>query len=141
MCWPTTSPRPTLLESKGFGASCWFSWQDWCWPRCWSSASGSQLVLAWQHRCADSRSIAIHSRAAQADPPKKLDGGSYTWDSGVILTTSFRLVEKWGVRHPYCEDGSCGSAEPDDVRVILDYSVKVPKSLAAPSILHAPARC
>ena len=40
MCWPTTSPRPTLLESKGFGASCWFSWQDWCWPRCWSSASG-----------------------------------------------------------------------------------------------------
>jgi hypothetical protein len=36
------------------------------------------------------------------------------------------------VRHPYCEDGSCGSAKPDDVRVVLDYSVKVPKSLAAP---------
>lgn len=64
-------------------------------------------------------------------PPKKLAGGSYTWDNGVTLKTSIRLVERWGVRHPYCEDGSCGAAKADDVRVIVEYSVKVPKSLGA----------
>jgi actin-like ATPase involved in cell morphogenesis len=62
-------------------------------------------------------------------PPKKLAGGSYTWDNGVALKTSIRLVERWGVRHPYCEDGSCGFAKPDDLRVVLGYSVKVPKSI------------
>jgi actin-like ATPase involved in cell morphogenesis len=54
--------------------------------------------------------------------------GTYTWASGVRLTVSF-AAERFGARYPYCEDGSCGFAEEDDIRVLLTYKVSVPNGL------------
>jgi actin-like ATPase involved in cell morphogenesis len=60
---------------------------------------------------------------------ESFDEGSYTWASGVSMTMSIRRVERWGVRYPYCPDGSCGFAEPEDVRVVMAYKVRAPEGL------------
>ena len=69
----------------------------------------------------------ITRRPAAVLPSEPLSG-SYTWASGVQLTLSVK-AERFGVRYPYCEDGSCGFAEEDDIRVLLTYKVSVPKGL------------
>jgi len=61
-----------------------------------------------------------------------LDGGSYTWSSGVTMKLSIDRVEPWGHRSDFCGDGSCGIADPDDTRVVLKYEVSVPDDAGQP---------
>lgn len=61
-----------------------------------------------------------------------LDGGSYTWSSGVTMKLSIDRVEPWGDRDDFCGDGSCGIANPDDTRVVLKYEVSVPDDAGQP---------
>jgi hypothetical protein len=59
-----------------------------------------------------------------------LDGGSYTWESGVKMTLSVQTVEPYGKKDDFCGDGSCGVALPDDTRVAIKYEVTVPDDYA-----------
>lgn len=59
-----------------------------------------------------------------------LDGGSYTWDSGVKMSLTVEAVEPYGERDDFCGDGSCGIAVPEDTRVALKYEVTVPDDFA-----------
>ncbi|KHL13189.1 hypothetical protein CLV56_3215 [Mumia flava] len=52
-----------------------------------------------------------------------LDGGIYTWESGVSMRVSLVDVGPWGGQG--CDDG-CEGARPDDLRVVLRYAVAVP---------------
>jgi hypothetical protein len=61
-----------------------------------------------------------------------LDGGSYTWASGVQLRLSVERVEPWGSTSDFCGDGSCGVANPDDTRFVFKYEVTVPEDFPAP---------
>jgi hypothetical protein len=62
---------------------------------------------------------------------KPFEGGSYTWEAtGVTMTTKVIRIEPWGERDDYCGDGTCGVSHPDDTRMVLRYTVTVPKSLA-----------
>lgn len=61
-----------------------------------------------------------------------LDGGTYTWASGVTMAFSVQRVEPWGSKDDFCGDGSCGIANPDDTRFVLKYEVSVPDTLSAP---------
>lgn len=61
-----------------------------------------------------------------------LDGGSYTWDSGITLKMSVERVEPWGATDDFCGDGSCGVANPDDTRFVLKYEVTVPETYSEP---------
>lgn len=58
-----------------------------------------------------------------------LDGGSYTWESGVKMTLTVQTVEAYGKKDDFCGDGSCGVALPEDTRVALKYEVSVPDDL------------
>ena len=57
-----------------------------------------------------------------------LDGGSYTWESGIQMTLTVQTVEPYGKKDDFCGDGSCGVALPEDTRVALKYEVSVPDS-------------
>lgn len=57
-----------------------------------------------------------------------LDGGRFTWPSGIELTMAVERSEPWTVAQELCEDGSCGDADVGDVRLVLSYSVIVPKT-------------
>lgn len=57
-----------------------------------------------------------------------LNGGSYTWESGVTMTLTVQTVEPYGKKDDFCGDGSCGVALPEDTRVALKYEVSVPDS-------------
>lgn len=61
-----------------------------------------------------------------------LDGGSYTWASGVTMKLSVDRVEPWGHKSDFCGDGSCGIADPDDTRVVLKFEVTVPPDASEP---------
>ncbi len=61
-----------------------------------------------------------------------LDGGSYTWQNGVTMTLSITRQEPWGETDDYCGDGSCGVSHPNDLRVVLEYSVSVPEEAEQP---------
>lgn len=60
------------------------------------------------------------------------DGGTYTWSSGITLTTSVEKVEPWGSTDDFCGDGTCGVADPDDTRFVLRYEVSVPADHSGP---------
>lgn len=62
--------------------------------------------------------------AEEADPP--INGGTYTWDNGVTMSLSIEALEPWGVREDWCGNGRCGITEPDDLRLLLRYEVRVP---------------
>ncbi|MBC8091812.1 MAG: hypothetical protein H7Y15_07730 [Pseudonocardia sp.] len=73
------------------------------------------------------------------------DGGSHTWQvTGITMRLSIEKVEPWGGEgNDFCGDGSCGVADPDDVRMVLKYEVTVPESydepfdpVACPGDLH-----
>lgn len=60
-----------------------------------------------------------------------LNGGTYTWKSGIRMDTKVEKVEPWGgVKDDFCGDGSCGVADPDDTRFVIRYMVTVPKDFA-----------
>ena len=61
-----------------------------------------------------------------------MDGGSYTWASGVTMKLTVDRVEPWGRKDDFCGDGSCGIANPDDTRVVLKYEVTVPSDASEP---------
>lgn len=61
-----------------------------------------------------------------------LDGGEYTWSSGVTLKLTVERVEPWGTTNDFCGDGSCGVANPEDTRLVLKYEVTVPEDHAGP---------
>jgi hypothetical protein len=61
-----------------------------------------------------------------------LDGGSYTWASGVTMKLTVDRVEPYGAKDDFCGDGSCGIANPDDTRVVLKYEVTVPADASEP---------
>ncbi len=61
-----------------------------------------------------------------------LDGGSYTWKSGVTMKLTVDRVEPYGKKDDFCGDGSCGIANPNDTRVVLKYEVKVPADASEP---------
>ena len=61
------------------------------------------------------------------------NNGRHVWaTTGVAMTTSVLLVEPWGKRDDFCGDGSCGVADPDDLRFVLRYEVAVPANTAGP---------
>lgn len=72
--------------------------------------------------------------APEADGPATLplDGGTYTWQSGVEMTISISRKEPWGSIDDYCGDGSCGVSNPDDLRVVFEYQVTVPDYITQP---------
>lgn len=61
-----------------------------------------------------------------------IDGGLYTWESGVSMKLTVDRVELWGKKSDFCGDGSCGIADPDDTRVVLKYEVTVPADASEP---------
>lgn len=61
-----------------------------------------------------------------AGPAQPIDGGTYTWASGVTMALKITKIEPWGSKDDYCGDGSCGISNPDDMRVVLHYDVSVP---------------
>jgi hypothetical protein len=56
------------------------------------------------------------------------EGGSYTRENGITMKTEVLRIEPWGETNDYCGDGSCGVSNPDDTRMVLRYTVAVPKS-------------
>lgn len=61
-----------------------------------------------------------------------LDGGHHTWPSGVSMKLQVTKVEPWGDTDDFCGDGSCGVANPNDTRLVLKYTVKVPADYSQP---------
>jgi hypothetical protein len=76
-------------------------------------------------------------------PSQPLDGGTFTWASGVSMRLMIEKVEPWGTLDDYCGDGSCGVSQPDDTRLVLKYEITVPEDFdgsfdasACPGTLH-----
>jgi hypothetical protein len=65
-------------------------------------------------------------------PQLPLDGGSYTWSSGVKMSLKVVRTEPWGSTDDYCGDGSCGVSDPNDLRWVLHYEVSVPEEFGQP---------
>ena len=82
------------------------------------------------------RSTAASEGSASPDgdgpPTEPLDGGSFTWGSGVTMSLDVVKTEPWGSTDDYCGDGSCGVSNPDDLRWVLRYDVSVPADLVQP---------
>lgn len=48
------------------------------------------------------------------------------------MRTSVFLVEPWGSRDDFCGDGSCGVADLDDTRFVLNYEISLPATASTP---------
>lgn len=68
--------------------------------------------------------------------PQPLDGGSYTWASGVQLRLSIERVEPWGRMGVFCEFDPCVVAKPDDTRFVFKYEVTVPEDFPSPLLIY-----
>ena len=99
----------------------------------WKNSQDECLANGGKSGESESGASAPEGAAVEEGPPTlPLDGGTYTWSSGVTMTLEVVKKEPWGSTDDYCGDGSCGVSNPDDLRWVLHYEVSVPKDMPAP---------
>ncbi|MCI2237605.1 hypothetical protein MN205_03760 [Kineococcus sp. TRM81007] len=61
-----------------------------------------------------------------SEAPQPIDGGTYTWASGITVTYKVEDYGTFDQTQDWCGDGSCGISQPADSDIGLRYTVSVP---------------
>lgn len=97
----------------------------------WDCSQTSELSMAeWTEHCADDAEMSEPegdvSPTSAAPATQPIDGGTYTWPSGITLKLAVEDYGKWGRTSDFCGDGSCGVAVPEASDIGIRYTVTVP---------------